>query len=459
MSSPDKRVEGAPPAAQLRIRLKYPDVQSFVEKFAPNVSRQGIFISSKSPKPVGTSLRFELLLSDGKSRLMKGEGVVTWIREYDGDHPSRPHGMGVKFSRLDGESRRLLDRIEAWKQDRGVRTDDSELPSSSSSSVEPVSASESLPVPESLPVSAGDSPLASGSLMPTESSADDDQATSVLLATEAEALAEPPASPPRPRAADAGPAPSLEARDVEDIDIEALLGSDGPALDAALVRARVLARALAEEGWGELAGLLSGVEPAPEIAIPAPVADLQTIPMAEPEPEPVSPPAAAPPEALAPPPEPAPPAAVATDDTVDADLFAALDAFTVATAAPPGASAEPAPLPPPPPAALVAADDRTIDHEINFDLDALELPAPPALPEPPPPSVLARPPQPRRGPPPPPVPVGARGAAVPPPLPPPPSVHVGDQTLVDGTPEVVEDSGSDDAKPGKKGFFSKLFKK
>jgi molecular chaperone DnaK len=115
--TPDKRPPAERPTAQLRIRLKYLDVQSFVEKFAPNVTRQGIFIASKSPKPVGTQLRFELLLADGKSKLIKGEAVVAWVREYDAANPGRAHGMGLKFSRLDRDSRELVDRIEAWKKD------------------------------------------------------------------------------------------------------------------------------------------------------------------------------------------------------------------------------------------------------------------------------------------------------------------------------------------------------
>src|SRR5215831_6789760 len=106
--------------AQMRIRLKYADVQTFVEKFAANVSRQGIFIPSKTPKPVDTLVRFELLLSDGTTRLLKGEGTVTWIRDFDPENPTRAHGMGVRFTKLDSESRRLIDRMEAWKRERGT---------------------------------------------------------------------------------------------------------------------------------------------------------------------------------------------------------------------------------------------------------------------------------------------------------------------------------------------------
>src|SRR5262249_47502302 len=131
MSPPDKRPSDTPGPAQMRIRLKYADVQTFVEKFAANVSRQGIFIPSKTPKPVDTLVRFELLLSDGTTKLLKGEGTVTWIREFDPANPTRAHGMGVRFTRLDTESRRLIDQMEAWKRERGATTSSTPVPSSS----------------------------------------------------------------------------------------------------------------------------------------------------------------------------------------------------------------------------------------------------------------------------------------------------------------------------------------
>ncbi|MCA9670513.1 MAG: TIGR02266 family protein, partial [Myxococcales bacterium] len=99
----------------LRIRLKYPDVETFVEKYAPNISRGGMFIQSRAPQPVGTQLRFELLIQGGV-RLLKGEGRVVWIKEYDASKPMQAHGMGVRFNELDDESRATVERILAFKQ-------------------------------------------------------------------------------------------------------------------------------------------------------------------------------------------------------------------------------------------------------------------------------------------------------------------------------------------------------
>ncbi|MBI4510777.1 MAG: hypothetical protein HY698_14170 [Deltaproteobacteria bacterium] len=115
------------PPAFLRVKLKYADIDTFVEKFAPNVNRGGFFLASRTPKPVGTTIRFELLAVDGKLKLLKGEGTVAWVREFDPKVPERAHGMGIKFSKLDADSRKVVDRILQVKREKGVK-DESAVP-------------------------------------------------------------------------------------------------------------------------------------------------------------------------------------------------------------------------------------------------------------------------------------------------------------------------------------------
>ena len=105
--------ENQPPIL-LRVRLNYPDVKTFVCRYAPNISAGGLFIQSRSPQAVGTSLHFELMLKEG-TRLLAGEGVVVWIKAHDPEQPKRPHGMGIRFTSLDGASRAMLERILAHK--------------------------------------------------------------------------------------------------------------------------------------------------------------------------------------------------------------------------------------------------------------------------------------------------------------------------------------------------------
>ncbi len=94
----------------VRVRLKYPDVDTFAERFAPNVTRGGIFLASREPRPVGTVLRFEVSLMSGIP-VLTGKGRVTWTKAYDPGEPSRPYGMGVQFTELDPASRPVLDRL------------------------------------------------------------------------------------------------------------------------------------------------------------------------------------------------------------------------------------------------------------------------------------------------------------------------------------------------------------
>ncbi|HEX4461568.1 MAG TPA: TIGR02266 family protein [Polyangia bacterium] len=120
MAGQDSRV-GDRQTASMRIKLKYPDIDTFIQKYAVNISRGGIFIATKSPKPVGTYVRFEFLLSDASgTSIIRGEGQVQWTKDYDPATPGKPHGMGVKFMRLDADSQTVVDRALRWRADHGT---------------------------------------------------------------------------------------------------------------------------------------------------------------------------------------------------------------------------------------------------------------------------------------------------------------------------------------------------
>jgi len=104
----------------MRIKLKYSDVETFVQRYSGNISRGGIFIGTKSPKPVGTLVRFEFLLSsqDPPLSIIRGEGQVQWTKEPDPANPGKAPGMGVKFTRLDPESRVIVDRALAYRSEQ-----------------------------------------------------------------------------------------------------------------------------------------------------------------------------------------------------------------------------------------------------------------------------------------------------------------------------------------------------
>jgi uncharacterized protein (TIGR02266 family) len=328
----------------MRIRLKYADVPTFVERFAPNVSRAGLFIASRTPKPVGTTVRFELTLADGKTKLLKGEGVVAWVREFDEDNPLRPHGMGVRFVRLDADSRQLIERIDAFKRERGVR-DDGAVP-------QPAPPPAAAPVPVPIGRSArGDDKDGDGD----DDDDDDDNEPSI---------------PIRVRQPDAGES------------IEALLSVDGATIEEALQRARAIAARLVRDGahgddaLDRLLAIdpdideLPGPAPPPPTLIPPPPALILPPPPDEPASMPVAPPAATAATQAAPPAEP---------DFVEATRVSAPPLMTPDEPEP---EAEPEsemdeertrvrlPTPMPPLASPMTADAATID-EVADVLDAI----------------------------------------------------------------------------------------
>ena len=100
--------------AVVRIKLKHRDVNTFVERYSGNISRGGIFIASRTPQPIGSTLGFEFSLAQGDP-IIRGEGEVVWVKHFDDRDPDRPHGMGVRFTWLDDESRAIIDRAIAFK--------------------------------------------------------------------------------------------------------------------------------------------------------------------------------------------------------------------------------------------------------------------------------------------------------------------------------------------------------
>jgi uncharacterized protein (TIGR02266 family) len=105
----------------VRLQLRYPDEATFIHRFAPNVTRGGIFIASRSPYAVGTVITFEVSLVQGPP-LLGGTGKVAWVREFNPQEPQRAHGMGVQFLNIAPGSRNMLERLLTYKASPARRT-------------------------------------------------------------------------------------------------------------------------------------------------------------------------------------------------------------------------------------------------------------------------------------------------------------------------------------------------
>jgi uncharacterized protein (TIGR02266 family) len=101
-------------ATNLRIKFRSASLDQFIERYAADVSRGGIFIRTREPLPVNTRLKLEFQLQDS-SPLLAGEGTVVWIREHDQTRDNVTPGMGVRFDKLTPESQPTLEKILAEK--------------------------------------------------------------------------------------------------------------------------------------------------------------------------------------------------------------------------------------------------------------------------------------------------------------------------------------------------------
>jgi uncharacterized protein (TIGR02266 family) len=112
--SPPKEPRGP---VSLRIKFRSASLEQFIERYAVDVSRGGIFIRTREPLAVGTQLRFDFQLQDS-APLLAGEGTVVWIRENDPNRANVTPGMGVRFDKLTPTSQPTLERILADKARR-----------------------------------------------------------------------------------------------------------------------------------------------------------------------------------------------------------------------------------------------------------------------------------------------------------------------------------------------------
>src|SRR5215470_9973162 len=101
----------------LRIKFRSETIEQFVERYAVDVSRVGIFIRTRDPLAVGTQLKFDFQLQDS-APLLAGDGTVVWIREHDPARAGVTPGMGVRFDKLTPASQPVLDKILSDKAAR-----------------------------------------------------------------------------------------------------------------------------------------------------------------------------------------------------------------------------------------------------------------------------------------------------------------------------------------------------
>ena len=94
---------------RLTINKEFDSFDQFIQEYVTNISRTGVFIKTKQPLPIGTTvnLRFTVIMDDIES--VEGEGEVGRVE-------TDPPGMGVVFRKLSGYSQGLLEKLLTQKQ-------------------------------------------------------------------------------------------------------------------------------------------------------------------------------------------------------------------------------------------------------------------------------------------------------------------------------------------------------
>jgi molecular chaperone DnaK len=234
---PDEKRSGPRIGAELRIRLAYGSVDDFVDRYASNVSRGGIFVRTRDPKPPGTEVQLAVALDSGQE-VVRGRGVVRWTTPPSGPgEPPRDAGMGIRFVEITAESRALVERIVS-RGGPASRSDEPPLPRPGGADAPARPASAAAPKgpaltpappprsPATTPAPASRAPALTPapSRAPALTPAPPSRAPALTPAPAARAPAltpAPPARPPAPAAPQAasGPAPQKRTRTIVGIDL------------------------------------------------------------------------------------------------------------------------------------------------------------------------------------------------------------------------------------------------
>lgn len=94
---------------QHELLVAYRTVDGFITDWAVNISRGGIFINTRNPLAVGTTVRLIISLPD-TAFPFDLSGRVTRVSEFDNAANQVP-GMGIEFVDVDDEKRSRIERF------------------------------------------------------------------------------------------------------------------------------------------------------------------------------------------------------------------------------------------------------------------------------------------------------------------------------------------------------------
>jgi len=94
---------------QHELLVAYRTVDGFITDWAVNISRGGLFINSRDPQPVGSTVRLIISLPD-TAFPFDLSGKVVRVNEFDNPSNQVP-GMAIEFTDIDDEKRARIERF------------------------------------------------------------------------------------------------------------------------------------------------------------------------------------------------------------------------------------------------------------------------------------------------------------------------------------------------------------
>ena len=96
--------------AVIKATLKYNTQEELIRGMAPLITRRGLFIHTRTTRPVGSEVHFEFQLADG-SQTYSGEGIVRKEIPFVGGPSSQKSGMLIALRRINRPFKQVVDAI------------------------------------------------------------------------------------------------------------------------------------------------------------------------------------------------------------------------------------------------------------------------------------------------------------------------------------------------------------
>jgi uncharacterized protein (TIGR02266 family) len=92
------------------LEVKYSTVKGLISDWTMNISKGGMFISTRDPLPEGTNLILKLKVPNSNEEIVL-EGEVVWRVKPEESRGTLIPGMGLRFKNIDEEAIKKIERI------------------------------------------------------------------------------------------------------------------------------------------------------------------------------------------------------------------------------------------------------------------------------------------------------------------------------------------------------------